>query len=399
MSKRIAVIGAGASGLLVSSLIKGGKITVFEKNDRVGKKLFATGNGRCNLLNEHFSKDGLYSSDNDTLKKILGENSYEEIINCFKSLGLFTRTDSEGRIYPLSNQSSSVLDILRLSAKENGAVFVLNTEVKDIKKDGDTFKIITENGKTDADIVIISTGGLASSSTNGYDILKSLGHTVTPLSPVLTKLKADKSFTAPLKGIRSKAKLSLYKNDTLLREESGEIQFADYGISGIAAMQISRFFEKGTRLLIDFAEEFSEEDIFENLKKSQKGEREVSDIFAGIIQRRIAEEIVKKTLSVNPKMKATNLSDEELKCLSEKIKAFPLEVFGTLGFDSAQVTRGGVPLSEINSKTMESKIQKGLYITGEALDVDGECGGYNLGWAWISALKAANSINGDTKDA
>ncbi len=397
MSKRIAVIGAGASGLLVASAIKEGNITIFEKNDRVGKKLFATGNGRCNLLNEHFGMDGLYSSDNCTLKKILGENPFDEIISFFKNLGLFTLSDSEGRIYPASNQSSSVLDILRLSAKENGAVFVLNTEVNDIKKDGEIFKIITQNGETDADIVVLSTGGLASSNTNGYEILKNLGHTVTELSPAIVQLKADKSFTAPLKGIRQKAKLSLYQGNTLLREESGEIQFTDYGISGIAAMQISRFLKKDSYLLIDFLEEFSENEIYENLKKSQRGEREVSDIFVGILKRRIAEEIIKKTLSANPKMKASYLSDDELKELSKKIKAFPVKISGTLGFDSAQVTRGGVSLSEIDPETMESKIQKGLFITGEALDVDGECGGYNLGWAWISALRVADTISGEYK--
>jgi len=399
MSKRIAIIGAGASGLLVASAIKKSSVTVFEKNDRVGKKLFQTGNGRCNLLNEHFGMDGLYSEDPVTLKNVLGENPYEEITAFFKGLGLFTFSDSEGRIYPVSNQSSSVLDVLRLTAKENGAIFVLNTEVTDIKKDGEIYKIKTKNGVTDADIVVIGTGGLASSFTNGYDIIKSLGHTVTKLSPALTKLKADKSFTAPLKGIRQKAKLSLYLGDTLLREESGEIQFTEYGISGIAAMQISRFLTDGAHLLIDFLEDFSEDEIYENLKKSQKGDREVSDLFVGIIKRRIAEEIIKKTMSINPKMKAITLSDDELRCLAKILKAFPIEIFGTLGFDSAQVTRGGVPLHEIDPKTMETKIHKGLIITGETLDTDGECGGYNLGWAWISGLRVADAINGETKNA
>ncbi|MDO4618653.1 MAG: aminoacetone oxidase family FAD-binding enzyme [Clostridia bacterium] len=393
MSKQVAIIGAGSSGLLAATAIRNKKITLFEKNDRVGKKLFATGNGRCNLLNESFGASGLFSKDDDIVKTVLGDNSFSEISEYFKNLGLFTFTDNEGRIYPLSNQSSSVLDILRFSARKNGADIITDTEVLEINKTENGFEIITENGKSFSDIVIFSTGGMASAKTNGYDILKKLGHTIIPPSPVLVQLKADTAFTAPLKGIRSKVKISLYEKDTLLREESGEIQFTDYGLSGIASMQLSRFITENCYVLIDFADGFSEEEIYRSLKNSLHNSNDISDIFAGILKRRVAEEIIKKTLHISPRAKSVNLSDEEIRKLSKEIKALKLDIKGTLGFDSAQVTRGGVSLSEINPETMESKIHKGLYITGEVLDCDGECGGYNLGWAWLTALRASNGVN------
>ena len=399
MNKRIAIIGGGASGLAAACAInKGADVTIYERNDRVGKKLLSTGNGRCNLLNTNISGKQIKSSDGDKIADILGNSPSSEVMTFFENLGLLMRIEDGGRVYPLCNQASAVLDVLRYTAAEKGARICCNFCVEKIIKKDNSFEIKSKDGKTaSADIVILACGGMAAPKTGsdglGYKLANSLGHTVAALSPALSPLKSETVFTAPLKGIRCKAGIKLISSGNELVFESGEIQFTDYGVSGIAAMQLSRHLVKGAKIVIDFAEEYNEEYILYRLKSAVKTGRDASELTLGIVQKRVGQQIIKHALGISPATPAGKLSDAELSKLAHAIKALPLDVYGTLSWDNAQVTSGGISLSEIEPKTMASKITDNLYILGEMLDADGECGGYNLGFAWLCALRAAESIN------
>ncbi|MBS7298324.1 MAG: aminoacetone oxidase family FAD-binding enzyme [Eubacteriales bacterium] len=397
MNKRIAIIGGGAAGLAAAcALGKGSDITIYERNDRVGKKLLSTGNGRCNIVNTNLSPKQLHSKNNEMVSEILGTSPVSEIMTFFENLGLLMRIEYEGRVYPLCNQASAVLDVLRYEACEKGVNFRYNFCVTDIKKTTDGFMLKSGNESAIADIVILACGGMAAPKTGsdgiGYNLAKAFGHSINNPLPALVALKSDTSFTAPLKGIRCKVAVKLVAGKDVITSESGEIQFADYGISGIAAMQLSRHLAKGCRIIIDFAELYNEDYILYRLKEAVKKYREAQDIMTGIVQKRVAQSILKHTLAIAPSTPAGKLSEQDLNKLTKAIKGLELDINGTLKWDNAQITSGGIPLSEITS-SMESKLVKNLYITGEMLDCDGECGGYNLGWAWICALRAANSIN------
>ncbi|MBQ7794578.1 MAG: aminoacetone oxidase family FAD-binding enzyme [Clostridia bacterium] len=400
MSKKTAIIGGGAAGLSAACAIKSTHTVIYERNERVGKKLLVTGNGRCNLLNTELSPSRFKSTDMNEMSEILGNNPTQEITAFFEKLGLLMRSESEGRVYPLCNQATAVLDVLRLRAAENGAEFRCGFCVKEIRRKGGGFEIISDTGVREyADRVVLACGGMASPKTGsdglGYTLAKSFGHTVTPLSPALSALKSDTAFTAPLKGVRARVKITLDGTD---RQESGEIQFTDYGISGIAAMQLSRHLTGKDSVTIDFAEEYSEDYIFSLLKNSRKKDRPMYELPLGILQRRVGEQIIKRALKIGLNAPSESATNADLKKLAGAIKGLKLPVYGTLSWDNAQVTSGGIPLSEINPDTMESRLAKGVYITGEMLDCDGECGGFNLSWAWITALRAANSINEVTAD-
>ena len=399
MNKKIAIIGGGAAGLAVACAInKGADVTIYERNDRVGKKLLTTGNGRCNLLNTNISEKQIKSANAQYVSSVLGTSPASEIMTFFENLGLLMRLEDEGRVYPLCNQASAVLDVLRYEAAEKGVKICCDFCVDRITKKDNHFEVKSKSGESAVtDIVILACGGMAAPKTGsdgmGYKLAGALGHSVTPLSPALTPLKSDTSFTAALKGIRCKAGIKLLSKGVELSSESGEIQFTDYGVSGIAAMQLSRHLKDKSEIIIDFAEEYNEEYILHRIKSAANKGRESSELTLGIIQKRVAQQLIKYVLGISPATPAEMLADKDLSKLAHAVKAFLLPVYGTLSWDNAQVTSGGVPLSEIEPETMKSKITENLYILGEMLDADGECGGYNLGWAWLCALRAADVIN------
>lgn len=394
---KIAIIGGGAAGLAAACVL--GNVTVYERNDRVGKKLLQTGNGRCNLLNTNLSAEHLHADDINAAKAVLGRAAVSEIMTFFENMGLLMRVEDEGRVYPLCNQATAVLDVLRYTAAESGARIKCGFTVYEIRHSGDGFEIISDSGQREyADKVILACGGMAAPKTGsdgiGYSLAKRFGHSVTKLNPALAALRADTGFCAPLKGIRCKAAVKLVKNGKSLAEESGEIQFTDYGISGIAAMQLSRYMSEGCSAVIDFAGQYNEEYVLYRIKAGLGKGREAQDLLLGIVQRRVAQQLVKCSLGISPAAAADNLSEKQLALLAAAVKGTSLNVHGTLSWENAQVTSGGVPLVEIDAETMESKKCPGLYIIGEMLDCDGECGGYNLGWAWACALKAAGALGG-----
>ncbi len=384
----VAIVGGGASGLacaieLVNRGISGKDILILEKNDRVGKKLLATGNGQGNVSNALVSQAN-YHGDKDFISVFFSCNKKPNVEDLFKQLSLPLCVDSEGRKYPLSKQASSVLDIMREFLFKNGVNVITNAEVSAIKKSDEVFLLYADK-EYKAQKVVTAFGGKAGKQfgTNGtaYDLLKPFGHTITKLYPSLVQLKTEKEKIKGLKGLKEKVKLSVkYGEET--KEFQGDLLFTDYGISGDTVFKISPFVADKTdaKINVEFLPFNSAEEIegmiSERLKKGFTGE----SLLNGIINKKIGCNVLKLVKEVN----ARNVV--------KALKQFTLNVTGTLGYDYAQVTKGGIECFAVNPITFESKNQSGLYIIGEALNVDGDCGGYNLDFAFSSAMMSAKAI-------
>lgn len=400
---KIAIIGGGAAGLscaIVAAKKAGaGKvdIVIYESKDRVGKKILATGNGRCNMLNIYAGADD-YSSPS-FVRDILSAYGAESTRRFFEELGLYTRCDEEGRVYPLSNQATSVLDVLRFECEHLKVKALCENEITAIKKQGKGF--VLSDGKY-YDKVVLSCGGKATAKNfGGYELLKSLGHTVTKLMPALTKLTVkDNSFTKSLKGIRHKGTLTLKIDGKKITEESGELLFADYGLSGIAVMQLSSFVARHFRnsktipvIECDFVAEMSFDELSDSIVKICRYNKELKteNLLTGFMPKKLGENIL-KTAGVPLGKNVGELAEKEIKEIASLCKKFTFEISGLRPFDDAQVTSGGADLRDFDSKTLESKKVKNLYCCGELLDIDGPCGGYNLLWAFASGRAVGESL-------
>ncbi len=375
-------------------------IAVIEKNPRAGKKILATGNGKCNLTNLNALNHG-YKNKRFTEAAM---NSYppEKVISFFESLGLLTYADSEGRVYPRSNTASSVLDALRFEAEKLGVEIICETPVTDIKKLNGLFII---NGVYEAPKILLATGGKASPSQgsdgSGYPIAKSLGHSVTPLFPALVPLTVKGDLVRTAKGMRARDVRLTLENGRVLKKSEGEILFTENGLSGIASMELAAKAEESlksdkrkTFTHIDFAPDMSFEDVLTHLKnvRNIKGECDTDALLTGIMPKQIGVMICKAEKLYNSDKNISDFGDPELKRIALAVKNFVFEISGTKGYPNAQVTSGGVSVSEINPETMESRICDGLYFAGEIIDVDGGCGGFNLQWAWASGLLVGEKI-------
>ncbi len=407
---KIAIIGGGASGLSCAiEAAKGAKeigvkaeITVFEAKDRVGKKILATGNGRCNMMNMN---DCNYFGDNTFVKSVLEKYDVHSNLRFFEEMGLFTRTDEEGRVYPLSNQASTVLDILRFECARLGVKFVTDCEITKIKVTEKGFKL---NDEFFCNKLVISCGSKAQvKNFCGYELLKSLGHTVTKLSPSLTKLTVKKpQLFKAIKGVRHKAKISLHLDKKQVTTEKGELLFADYGLSGIAVMQLSAFVARhfnsknsfpvvSIDLIPDYDIKFVKETVTRLRDRNPDGTADT--LLMGFMPKKVGEAILKEC-GIRPDTKLYALGNKELSLIVNESKSWCHEISGTKDFSDSQVVSGGALCKEFSSETLESKKHKGLYCAGEILDVDGLCGGYNLLWAWSSGRLCGKSvITGDDK--
>ncbi len=393
----VAIIGGGASGLFLASKLAETKenVIVFERNDRLGKKLSSTGNGQGNLTNlgvldtEYFFS---CSSEQSKINAILHAHSHEQFIEFLRDMGLLLIADERGRVYPASRQASSVTDALRFFLAEKGTDIRLQAKVVDLEKKGDKFfiKYATPDGEytVSAEKVVLCAGGKAAKNfgTDGtaYSLAENFGHTVTPLYPSLVQLKTDTTHIKTLKGIRiNDGGLTAVfgKEKHAVR---GDIIFTDYGVSGDAVFRLSAFvadkLEKGVTLEIDFLPDFNEEELFILLKEKQERfpSLQVRELLCGMVNNQVGRAILKR-------------ANDSLLLAASYAKSFPLTVTGSLGFDYAQVTKGGIALNETD-ENLQSRLISGLYFAGEILDVDGQCGGYNLQWAYASACAVAQSI-------
>ena len=408
----IAVIGGGASGLFAAAAAaeeaeRNGvpaRVTVYEGNARVGKKILVTGNGRCNLTNGHMG-EAYYRGAVSLFREIYSRFGREETLAFFREAGLFTRADFAGRVYPMSNQAASVLDALRGVCAERGVREEVSCRIASLRRQGEGFLL---NGAFYADRVIAATGGKAApvhgSDGSGYALLKGLGVAVTPLYPALTPLNI-KDFTKSLKGIRAAGAVTLKSAGKELARAAGEIQYTDYGLSGIPAMQVSRFaaqkLAEGGEVLafVDSAPDFSPEELTRRLLAVRKNHPAMTAeaLLAGFLPKRLGTVLI-AACSLSPARGIGALHENAVGKIVSAVKRTKYAVSSVRGFADAQVTAGGVPAEEIDETTMELKKAKGLYVCGEIADVDGDCGGYNLQWAFssgaVAGQAAARSLSG-----
>ena len=401
---KIAVIGGGASGLMaaVTAADAGADVTVYERNDRVGKKILATGNGKCNFSNRQMSIEQYYGSDLSIPAKILRDFTPEDVVRFFERAGMLSREKS-GYLYPYSEQASTVLDIFRILLKKKQIRTVTDTMVSSIRQKNGMLTVLskTENGtaKESYDRVIVCCGGKAAPKTgsdgNGFSLLSALGHTVVPVVPALVQLKAKETFLKSISGVRAECRLTLFINGKKAGDESGEMQFTDYGISGIVTFQLSRLASyavaegKKTEAYIDLFPRMSEDTFAQTMREREKngsGAMTAEEFFTGLLNKKITQLFLKLSgiASDTPLKKIT---PEKKARFYAYCKKFPVTITGTNSFDQAQVSAGGVPFSEVNAQLASKKVS-GLYLAGEILDIDGKCGGYNLHWAWSSGYTA-----------
>lgn len=406
----IIIIGGGASGLVAAIYASksGRKVTILEKNKTCGKKILITGNGKCNYWNDDQSLVHYHSNNIEIFKSILTKENQQKILQLFNSLGIIPRI-KDGYYYPYSNQATSIQTALIKECELNKVEIIYETEVLSITKENNSYKINTSNGTYKGNKVILSTGSFACPKTGsdglGYKILTSLGHSlITPL-PALVQLKANAPYLKEWHGIRSDVSVSLIENNKIITTQIGEIQLTDYGVSGICIFclsgQVSRglFKNKKEQIAINFLQPFNitnnEEFInWMNERNKQVKNRTVSDLLDGLLNYKLINLILKLS-KIDRNNHWNNLSIEEKYLLGTKLTNFILDITGTNSFDQSQTCTGGIPLIEINPHTMESLYNQGLYITGELLDVDGDCGGYNLTNAWITGYLAGKDASND----
>ena len=406
---RILVVGGGAAGLVASIYASknNNKVILVDKNNNLGKKILMTGNGKCNYWNKDISSKHYNSTDLDVLEKIITEDNKLEIESFFDRLGIIPKIRDD-YYYPSSNQATSIQTALILEATLCGVEFFNNEEVLSILKIDNHFNVVTSNRKIIVDKVILATGSKACPKTgsdgSGYELSKTFGHSIIEPLPALVQLRLDASFLKEWQGIRSDVCVKLYENNVFIKHECGEIQLTDYGVSGICVFQLSSLVSRGLynsykeeieinflyNLKINNEDEF---ELFFNKRNTKVLNRNVSQLLDGILNYKLIN-LILKLAKINRDEEWDNISIERKKSLGRYLTKFRLRVMGTNSFDSAQICSGGVRLNEINPYTMESLKEEGLYVVGELLDVDGECGGFNLGFAWITGYLSGKSAGG-----
>ena len=396
------IIGGGASGLMCAVTAKQNnpklRIAVIEKNDRVGKKLLATGNGRCNLTNCSIDSSKYIGSFGKQSEHVLKRYDTAQLLYRFGKLGLLTFADSEGRCYPLSRQASSVLDVLRYACERCGADIFCGENINSIKNSGGRFEVVTRENRFSAPKLVIACGSKAAPKLGGTasaaDYLKNLGHQIIPFSPALCPLKIDSDLIKSLKGIRAAANVSLIRSNRQIKSEHGEVQFTDGALSGICIFNLSLYAQKGDTITLDLLPDISEEELYKLLLRYQElfAQRGVEDLFTGILQKRLALAILKASGIRDFSADCRSIGKEQLRCAANTVKAFSFSLTDRGGFEQAQCAAGGVRGSEIDETTMQSKVRKKLYICGEAIDICGECGGYNLHFAFASGILAGEQL-------
>lgn len=396
------IVGGGAAGMSLAVYLKMNsknlKVAVAEQLSRVGKKLITTGNGRCNITNSDERIDRYHSSNIEFFSQILNKYDNKKIEDFFEKTGVKIIYDEEGRAYPESLQASSVVDALRFSAAENSVEIFTDLKVLDYKKSGSEFIISTSLGEFFSKALVIAAGlysGGKKSGSDGsiFELLKSKGYGAVKVKPAIVQIKTDNQVTRSLKGIKVLADVSLKSGKTVIRKEFGEVLFCDYGLSGPPVMQISGECEKGMTVSLDLMPKCDENKLFKILKKRKEylKNRISSEFFTGLLNKRVGQSIL-KSANIKSDMLCGEISDNKLLTLSKLIKDMSFSVTGDTGFENSQVTKGGLSTGLFDKFTLMSKKEDNLYAVGEILDICGDCGGFNLHWAWSSAMCCADSI-------
>ena len=402
MKTEIAVIGGGASGLMAAITAKksGKEVIILERKDRILKKVLITGNGRCNITNVNANISNYFGKNISSVENILNRFTPHDTMDFFNELGIVCNEENRGKVYPLSGQASSVVDALRFEAEKLGIKIETEFYVRKIEKDGFKFKIYSEDKKKiEAGRVILAAGGQSypelGSNGSGFELAKELGHSVTKLSPSIVQLKTEKNQVKGLQGIKTDVAVTAYGDNKKICTYDGELLFTDYGISGNVVFNISFVMPlyKNVEFEIDFMEKFDYNELYEMLKERKRilSHLTMENYFNGMINKKLGQFLSKVSGIEKLSKPVKDLNDSDIRKLCTVLKKYRVKILETTGFKNAQVTAGGVSLDEVNAETLESKIVKGLYFSGEVLDVYGECGGFNLQWAWASGYIAGEN--------
>lgn len=389
----VIVIGGGASGMMaaLTAAENGRSVVLLERQSRVGRKLLATGNGRCNLTNYHVSPDHYHGEDSSFCAHALCAFDTGTTLQYFASLGLLTVSEDSGRVYPMSNMAGSVLDVLRYALERPGIRVCTGQAVTAVKRIAEGFTVRTETEVFAARKVILAAGGAAGSKVggvmDGYRLAKMLGHHRTVLYPSLVQLRTDPTYPRALKGVKAECSIAILRGGERVAENRGEVLFTEYGVSGPAIFDISRAVStsgEGLVCALDFFPDWETREVLDwlRLRRETMGAHEASTLLVGSCHTRLGQMLCKAAGFTT--QRAAGLTDSDLERIARQVKRFALPITGTCGFDQAQVTAGGLRTEEFDPETLESRVVPGLYVCGEVLDVDGDCGGFNLQWAWSS---------------
>ncbi|MEH2959771.1 NAD(P)/FAD-dependent oxidoreductase [Candidatus Merdisoma sp. JLR.KK006] len=398
--RQVLIIGGGASGLTaaISAARAGAKVTLLEQNKQVGKKLLVTGNGRCNLTNRDQALSHYRGSSPAFIKSALKAFGLWETLEFFQGLGIVTR-DRNGYLYPYSDQASAVADALRMEAEHQKVKLALNTRVQKIRKEKGRFFAETFGWTYEGDALILAAGSCAAAQTgsdgSGYVFAETMGHSLIKPLPALVQLRSKDPIFPKLKGLRTEAKVTLFSEKEPLAEDTGEVQFTEYGLSGIPVFQVSRYgvkaLEQGKNLraVLDLLPHMKKEELpsFWEDRIHAGAYKSAGQLLVGLFPKNMADCLLKRA-EIPSNKTAGDLTREERKALLSACTSFEVKLSASNGFERAQVCCGGVDTREVNGKTMESVLVPKLYFAGELLDVDGACGGYNLQWAWTSGYLA-----------
>lgn len=429
----IGVIGGGASGMAaaIAAARNGAKVTIIEQKERLGKKILSTGNGRCNLTNEHMEPACFRGESKACVPEVLKQFGYKDTLSFFEELGVLTKSKN-GYFYPRSEQATTIVDALEMELRRLGVECFLQTCVKEIKKNKKGFHVyavekisiggsnekhntkkakkkkatefIEKDVKFSFDKIILAAGGKAASvlgsDGSGYALAKAFGHSLSPVVPALVQLRSEDSSFKKLAGIRTEGTVHLYVDGKMEASDTGEIQLTDYGISGIPVFQVSRYAALGiyehrnVTAVIDFVPFYSESEFADRLINhlGKWHNNTIEEYLQGVFNKKLIPVFLDK-LNVECFEKVKDIPQKWFCEFAHFCKNYKIEIIGTNSFEQAQVCAGGVRVSEINHNTMESEYASGLYLTGELLDIDGICGGYNLQWAWSTGIIAGRSAS------
>jgi len=404
--KRVVIIGGGASGMMaaISAARHGAAVSILEKNPRVGKKILATGNGRCNFTNINASVSCYGGEDPEFVRKALSDFTVSDTICFFDELGIQHKVEERGKVFPMSDQASSILDVLLYELNRLGVDILCNSNVVDIIPEKGSFIVKTEDGGTyRADSVVLAPGGKAMPSSGsdgyGYDLALKLGHSMTEIFPALVQLMLEGDFFKRIDGVKFVGTAEVLDNNRPVISDRGDILFTNYGVSGPPILQVSRKAgellkdRKKAVLKISILDTMQEEEVEKLIEKRFQADpcKTVEFSFVGLINKRLIPVILQQAGINDLKRSVSDITAKEKERIVKILTDWRISIRGTKSWPSAQVTAGGIDTREIDDNTMESHIVKGLYFAGEIVDVDGLCGGFNLQWAWSSGFIAGRS--------